>query len=152
MSQNTTLVKATHCTYCGQTLNDDEANSPEKDEDGDVMCDDCHKDHYMDSCERCQNYVDKKDLDCSPGNLIVTWREAPGRPDDLSPGYYRVKEWPFFADGMIEGYMISRNLEKIGDLSAADTKVAADAWTECSPLCSECREKIETQFKNGVPS
>lgn len=135
------------CTYCGNNLDDEEAASPEKDDDGDVMCDDCYQEHFMETCERCQNLVDTKSLDCSPGNLIATWRKAEGSPDDLTPGYYRVKEWPFYADGMIEGYMISRNLEKVGELSERDAKAAPEAWTSCSPLCSTCRAEIEAQIK-----
>lgn len=34
------------CTYCGDELDDEEAASPKKDADGDVMCDDCWREKH----------------------------------------------------------------------------------------------------------
>ncbi len=135
------------CTYCGEELDDEEAASPEKDADGDVMCDQCYDEKCRDYCDRCGEKVETIELGSEPGNLIAVWAEAPGNPEDLKPGYYRVKEWPFYADGMIEGYMISSNLERVADLDDRGKKAAPEAYTICAPLCSTCRAEVEATLK-----
>ena len=135
------------CTYCGKELDDEEAANPEKDEDGDVMCDQCYDEKHRDYCDRCGEKVEKTELGSEPGNLIAVWAEAPGNPEDLTPGYYRVKEWPFYADGMIEGYMISSRLERVADLDDRGKKAAPEVYTSCGPLCSTCRADVEATLK-----
>ena len=80
------------CTYCGEELDDEEAANPEKDADGDVMCDQCYDEKYRDHCDRCGEKVEKTELGSEPGRLIAVWDETSGNLEDLQPGYYRVKE------------------------------------------------------------
>lgn len=135
------------CTYCGEALDDEEAASPQKDNDGDVMCDQCWSDKYEDVCQRCGEYRLKTDLKTEPGNLIAAWMEAPGSPDDLTPGYYRVKTWPIFVDYMIGGHMYSDALERVADLDKKGLRGAAEAHTCCGPLCGSCMVEIEERIK-----
>ena len=135
------------CTYCGNELDDEETANPEKDEDGDVMCDQCYDENFRDYCDRCGEKVEKTGLGSEPGHLIAVWVETQGNPEDLKPGYYRVKEWPFYADGMIEGYMISHNLERVADLDDRGKKAAPEVYTNCAPLCSMCRAEVESTLK-----
>ena len=135
------------CTYCGEELDDEEAANPEKDADGDVMCDQCYDEKCRDHCDRCGEKVEKTELGSEPGRLIAVWVDAPGNPEDLQPGYYRVKEWPFYADGMIEGYLISHNLERVADIDDRGKKAAPEAYTSCGPLCLTCRAAVEATLK-----
>lgn len=140
-------ASVTHCTDCGEELDEEEFESPQRDASGDVICDECYDERYLDYCDRCMEKIEKTELEATPGQLIAVWREAPGRPNDLSPGYYRVKEWPIYADGVIEAYMISSSLERVGDLDADGQRAAKDAWTPCGPMCLTCREQVEAYMK-----
>lgn len=148
LDNSTNEVTKPECTYCGNELRDPhEIANPPTDEDGDIICDECYRDRYEEICERCGEYAQKTDMDTSKGSLIAVWTEAPGRPDDLAPGYYRVNAWPLYADGMIEGYMFSGNIERVADLDDKGERAAQNAWVNCGPLCSECRGKIEETLK-----
>lgn len=137
------------CTYCGEELDDEETANPEKDADGDVMCDQCYDEKCRDYCDRCGEKVENSELSAEAGHLIAVWIETDASPEDLQPGYYRVKEWPIYADGMIEGYMISSNLERVADLDERGKKAAPEAYTNCAPLCSTCRAAVEATLKTS---
>ena len=46
------------CTYCGKELDSEELETPYKDGDDDVMCDDCHHEHCEFTCDLCEEYGD----------------------------------------------------------------------------------------------
>lgn len=61
----------------------------------------------------------------------------PGREHGLVPGAYRIKHFPYYADGMIEGYLIESSLERIGDVPAGVDFLGYP----CTHLCDECSKK-----------
>jgi len=130
------------CCRCGENLNDEERDSPQLDDDGDTICDSCYDDHYCSECGRCGDVVDKSDLDTKPGALIAVWRKTDASPVDLQSGYYRVLSWPFYADGMITGYMYSNALEYFAPLDAIGSTAAKGAMFNATPMCSACRIKV----------
>lgn len=135
------------CTYCGEELDDEETANPQKDDDGDVMCDQCWSDKYEDICQRCGEYTLNTDMKTEPGNLIAAWMEAPGYPDDLTAGYYRVKHWPIFVDYMIGGHMYSDALQRVADLDKKGLLAAKEAHMCCGPMCGSCRAEIEERIE-----
>lgn len=136
------------CAWCGNQLRDDEKEFPQVDNSNKIICDDCHREHYMDTCNRCLETVDKDQLDCHPGRLIAVWQEAPClASDDLQPGYYRVKSWPMYADGMIEGYFYSDALERVTDLDEKGVRGAGESNSCSGPLCLDCQGEIEKLLK-----
>lgn len=140
------------CTYCGKDLDEYERDDPPKDADGDVMCEGCWSEKNESVCDRCGEYCLNADFADEPGNLIAIWQKAPGAPDDLAPGYYRVKRWPIYAYWMIGGHMYSDCLERAADLDEEGRRAALDANTLCSLLCSTCRGEIEERIKTpNVP-
>lgn len=139
------------CTYCGNELKNWEADpEPDRDSDGYVMCSECYREHYMDNCCRCCELVEKEDLDASPGNVVIVLEDAPATPEDLAPGYYRVKGWPFFVSYMIGGHFYADQLERVADLDESGQRAAKEAWTAAAPLCSDCRVKVEALVTANV--
>lgn len=131
------------CSRCGNDLDDEESGSPDKDEDGDIICSNCWSDLYQGHCGRCGEYAMQTELKAHPGELIAVWENTPATPNDLTPGYYRVKQWPFFSDGMIEGHMYANALSRFSDLDELGKRASGEQSTLCSPLCQDCRTKIE---------
>lgn len=149
---DSTHLLGEHCTWCGEALDSEERESPERDDSGDVMCDDCYDEEYRGYCDRCGEKHDKSELAANPGDLIAIWRTAPGLSGDLMPGYYRVNGWPFFADGMIEGYFYNDRLERVTDLDEQGKRGADDAYTLSGPLCSCCHAEVEASLPpNAAP-
>lgn len=134
--------RETHCAFCGDEFDEEELESPYLDENGVPICVECYDRDYMDYCTRCDEKVDKTSLSTEPGQLIAVWNDAPGSPDDLKPGYYRVKDWPFVMDGIIEARMLSSRLTRVGDLDPEGVRAAKNAQYLCGPMCSECKKKI----------
>lgn len=130
------------CAYCGNQLDGEEVESPEHDADGDVLCDDCYDEHFRDYCGRCDEKVDKTDLDTSPGQLIGIWNTAPASGGELVPGYYRVKHRPFFVDWMIGGHFYSDALEFVRPLDEEGRRQSDEAMHYSGPLCSACRAAL----------
>lgn len=134
------------CTCCHEKLDDEQASAPRRDTDGDIMCDDCYRDEYETQCERCMNIVEKTEMGANPGEIIAVWQKSPARfgVGDLEPGYYRVKQWPIYADGMIEGYMFADHLEKVCELDSEGLlSVEQGATAMCGALCQSCRDQVE---------
>jgi hypothetical protein len=138
------------CTRCGDELPEEEASDPDTDEDGDVICSDCWRERFMDLCVRCDETVMKTELEAKPGELIAIWMDV--GDDDLLPGYYRVKEWPFYADGMIEGFFFQGALEQVAALDARGREVVKEGpWCASAPLCEDCRTRIESRLLPVLP-
>lgn len=138
------LLPACDCDRCGNKLTDEELTYPVTPEgESGPVCEACYNEFYRDDCERCGERVEKAELGSKPGELIAVWREADAMPEDLQPGYYRVKAWPFYADYMLSGHFYADKLERVGDLDELGKKVAGDAWCASGPLCEECCQKVE---------
>lgn len=131
------------CVQCETTLTPDELEYPLTDDEGNPLCDSCWREKYEGECQRCGENVAKDELTATPGECIAVWEEAPGLGEDLSPGYYRVIDWPIFADGIIEGYFYNSNLFRITDLDEAGLSAANEAGSAAGPLCYKCQAQIE---------
>jgi hypothetical protein len=81
-------------------------------------------------------------LDTKPGAFIGIWRDAHASGGEIKAGYYRVLRWPFFADGMIEGYFIADALERVGNLDTIGLRRTEDAPFDSGPMCSDCQQAV----------
>jgi len=137
-------AEVSDCTWCSEALSEEEAEHPDRDDDGDPICERCHTEHFMDNCSRCDELVENDELDTAPGQLIAIFDAAPALcQDDLEPGYYRILKRPFFASGMIEGHFYSDALQRVADLDADGLRAASEACSIAAPLCSRCRDAVE---------
>jgi N-glycosidase YbiA len=135
------LCDAIDCTRCGNKLTTEERQHPEK-EDGteDIICGQCWNDLYLDDCERCGESAIKTELEANVGEIVGVWNAAPALgQDDLKAGYYFVRKWPFYADGMVEGHFFADALERIGDLDSKGLRRAQEGGCLAGPICRTCR-------------
>lgn len=134
------------CTRCEETLDSEQSENPERDENGDVLCDSCYRDLYRDECGVCCRIVENDELESRPGELVVILREAPGLSGPVESGYYRVVKWPMFMDGMIEACFINDALERVADIDGEATKIAERTPMDGIPMCADCRSRIENRI------
>ena len=135
------------CPRCNAEFTQEEITAPNALQEGESgpLCDDCHEELYTKMCDRCDMTVDKTSLAARPGELIGVWEEAPAdRGQTLQPGYYRVKQWPMYSSGMVEGRFFSDALVRVADLDDEGKKVA-NKWGVClaGPMCDTCRSQAE---------
>lgn len=113
------------------------------------MCDECHMEEYRDDCNRCANIVDKTELESRVGELIALLDRAPGLTSYLEPGYYRVTEWPFFANGMITACFYESSLQRVGDLEQSTADLVK--YFPCAiSLCAECRQSVSLNLPADI--
>jgi hypothetical protein len=132
------LLAVICCASCDAEFDDEERESPRRDSNGDALCDACYREEYEGTCDRCDEIVEKTELAMKPGELLAFWEEV----DGLKPGYYKVIRWPLYADGMINGYVYTENLQFFAALDAKGVAAAKDAWTPGGCLCAACRSEI----------
>jgi len=104
------------------------------------LCESCYQAERAFECCAC----DEHDCHEAPGRMAVVTEEVQG----LSPGLYRITRWPFYADGMIEGYIYQSSFERIGEIpKSADTNGYPIGF-----LCLGCERKTglsNTEYTNG---
>lgn len=96
------------------------------------LCESCYRAEHAFECCKCENH------DCheAPGRLAVLTEKY----GELEPGLYRIKSWPFYADGMIEGYLFEDAFERIGD---APNEVDTEGYP-VGFLCCDCESPYLT--------
>jgi len=142
-----------NCSYCNDPLTEEEIETPNIVDDGyhkypdpetgEKICDECYDDSFRGTCLRCCEVVDSVDLDADVGRLIGLWEDSPGSGEDLSAGYYRVLEMPFYCSSMLGGgWFYTRSLEWVRDLDDDGKTAAHESYSNAGPICKDCEEKI----------
>ncbi len=127
------------CINCDEKLGDEEAKSPRRDEDSDIMCDDCYHDIYEFTCIKCENY-EHINHNGGIGSVFVAFE------DDIlgiPTGVYEVVSHPFYADGMVEGYLYTDAIKQISNY----TFEIKQGWYPMAFLCEECTVKIRKRIE-----
>ena len=144
------------CTHCGEPLDQEEAASPRRDEDGDgdILCDECWHLRYEFTCCRCEEYDHVK----VQHRYLVVFEEVQGLSGMVKPGLYRISELPYWADGMIEYHFYETALERVGDVPkiarwnprtrAYDLIETLECNYPCGHLCSRCQEALFRRVHN----
>lgn len=132
-------MEDTKCYRCEEQLTDEEIAFPLEDASENNVCEECWHEEYEDYCFRCHDLCMKTELEANPGELIAVWHDIHGAYNTCKPGYYRVRRWPIYRDGMIEGHLIVEHLQYVSDLN----EVAPCDYL-AGPLCHACQTDIRT--------
>lgn len=131
------------CSFCGDSLDIEESESPRTDpRDEQPICDECYHEHFEFTCCDCCNYGDVADQH----NLLVVFEvvSSMGGPREISPGIYRIKEGPYHGGPIIgSGYLYGDNLERIADVNP---DMDGEGYP-CGHLCLECQKNVLAQLK-----
>jgi hypothetical protein len=84
------------CYFCDNKLDEYEMENPYRDEDENILCDNCYTEQYQNFCPLCEEYYDKptKPEEC----FFVVAKEV---KDDVAcnpikPGIYQTTSWPYW--------------------------------------------------------
>lgn len=132
-------MKTLTCTYCGNTLREEELEEPLMDDEENVICYECYNDHFEFKCCKCEEY---DHIDNQHKMLVVVDEEEAGLP----AGLYRILELPYYSASLLGD--VSWNewaLERIGDVpDGVDTGSYA-----CGHLCGRCQEEVLKKLNRG---
>ncbi len=123
------------CEECGELADSWSQNIEYIESIGKRLCEGCYQSKHGFACCACENH----DCHTAPGRLAVVAQEVQG----LLPGLYQITEWPFWADGMISGYLYEDTFKHVGEVpEKADTGDYAIGF-----LCVECETAINTPME-----
>ena len=123
----------TTCTWCGTELDAEESDSPRTDGGGDVICDNCHHDHYEFTCCLCEDYGDVE----VQHKYLVVFTET----DGVLPGIYQTAEdRPYWCDAVLDAWLYPEALSRVRDLTPG--LEASDRGWPCGHLCGDCQDKL----------
>jgi hypothetical protein len=124
------------CTLCGDELDQEEIEFPQKNKDGAIICDRCFDDRYSHLCPICENnFSENFEEQISPKYLLVT--KDVGEEFGIESGIYEIIAYPFFADGITEWHLITSALKRIADIPE---DFDDDSMT-LHYICDECVKK-----------
>lgn len=138
------MITIIECSYCGNDLREDEIENPREDESGDVMCDQCYEDEFLEHCSLCENYYDKPTK--PEETFFVVAKEVSGQVG-VDPGFYKVLNWPYMLCATGFGFEMlyegSIKLEKSADINSMLRKLHGVYREKFSAneICPDCFEK-----------
>jgi len=123
------------CEWCGSAFDDPaERDDPRRDANGEPICDQCYEDEFQYRCCWCGEYEEIEHR-----HKLVVVAEPQGFRPRIYRGIYRIVSLPYYADGMIQGWLFAHALKKICPLpEGIDTRDYP-----CGHLCRECQQKVE---------
>lgn len=122
-----------HCEECDRIVDSWGEQIRYVESEGKHLCESCYSAVHAYECCAC----DKHDCHDAPGRLAVLGGEV-GR---LTPGLYRIPQWPVYADGMIEGFLFEGSFERIGEVPPG---VDLEGY-EMGFLCADCEKLALTK-------
>jgi len=116
------------CAWCEEHLDDEEKESPQKDNDGDIICDNCYDEHYRYACPLCSEFVEKE------GNQEhIALTNALAEDQEMEPGIYKVLQFPWFSSDCFSMHIYELNVKKVKDLPKE-----LQEETEGNYICEDC--------------
>jgi len=129
------------CTCCQETLDSEEIENPGKDEDGDIICDNCYNEKYCTTCVVCEEYFPLDDWN----HFVII--DPENSENEIKTGLYKILEWPFYSSNTIGGdYIFENKVKRLCD-HTQDIE-------ESGEVCPECVKKMvgnikKHEIKNG---
>jgi len=123
-----------NCIYCGGELEDEELDSPYKNEDGDLLCDDCYSFWNEYECSLCgYNVTIIDNLD-----YIIVTRDL-AEAQKMQPGIYRILANPWYSSTISPICLMQDNLQQVADFPEG-------AWVDITDyVCTQCALKIASE-------
>ena len=131
-----------NCTNCGEELDPEEEESPQRNKSGNIICDRCYEEKYSYICPICEERFDEDfSKEISPEYILVT--ENAGKSLYITPGVFKITTYPFYSDGMIEMSLIKTAIRKVADLPEGICK------DDIHYICEDCVKEITEGATEG---
>ena len=119
------------CSVCAKQLDQEQAEDPHRDEDGDIVCDECWSEDYEYLCHLCQNLVEIED---NQKHIFVT--PALAADQKMQTGIYRVVNLPWFSSNYFSMWILQDAVSLVCDLPAELVDELSGGY-----LCEDCVHK-----------
>jgi hypothetical protein len=119
------------CSWCGAQLGGDEIESPYRDTDGDLLCDECYHDNFEFTCCLCENYEHTD----HQHDYLVIFEKCGG----LARGVYRIKSFPYYTSNYFSMWWNRESLAKVHGLP---WKFSSDDGYPSGHICWGCRNEL----------
>jgi hypothetical protein len=136
-------MTAIECEYCGDELDREELESPRKDDQDDIMCDDCYREHFEFTCSVCHEYGETEDQH----NMLAVYDpeafDECDRDNGWKRGVYMIVDSPYYCSPLIgHGWLYTRALDWVGPIPRDKGKSESPIGYPCGHLCLDCQKKI----------
>lgn len=132
MSFISLLNASVPCINCEHLIPDNEMEHVSRDPDGDPICDECYYDRYHFRCSLCEEYEHNR----HQHNVMVVYEDDVIQ--EQGPGLFQIVDLPYYADGMIEGYVIESAVKRVGPLPKG---AQSSCGYPAGHLCRRCVKK-----------
>lgn len=130
-----------NCSWCNKKLDSEEIESPRlSNDDKEIICDNCYEDKYSMTCTLCEDMFDKP-MKVEDGYYFLITEDRFGSDTlgkNLDAGVYKIIKFPFFADGITEGFYYSDAFQKIRDLTSSEKIDIKEAGHRDEEVCEDC--------------
>ncbi len=139
------------CTDCGKSIFE-LYDFPEIDiEQGEIYCEDCYNENYLEYCPLCENRYDIKE---GKSDYFVVNKEG-SKEANIPIGIYQILKRPYFYGDCVTGFdgMFNDSIKHVSKINLEEIM----SIESCECICPECVElylKKENYFMlgTGVPS
>jgi len=124
------------CEACGERFDDAEDLIPTK---YGYLCNDCLRE-YFDECTFCDSPIGMNEQQEEQKYIVIKRQLSGGQVfggSELAPGVYRITDYPFIIDSMVEEQLDAACLEKKRELNNRELE-ALDEEDPCAFVCEEC--------------
>ena len=113
----------TECFVCGNTLEEEEIESPNESPDGKTRCDKCYFEAYFERCVISDDWIPNEEV-----KYFMITDEY-----EHETGYYEILSFPFYISNIIGGDEIfSDRVKKISDLHGDEEDVNGYVCEKCA--------------------
>jgi hypothetical protein len=136
-----TTKKQIVCGYCGDPLTPEEIEYPFKTKGGDVLCCECEREHFYQDCDLCDESRPNEEF----GKFIAVFdaKVAFSHSEQKKPGFYRVKQKPYYISNYFNAWLIEWAVEYVQPLP----KCADGDGYACGDVCEDCIKKYRLNRK-----
>ena len=132
-----------NCIDCGDQLTEEEVAAPNRDTDGDVLCNECWSNEYLFECGKCEDYTPKLigDVDYygGIGSVFVSHDEY---ETGAKKGIYTVIKHPFYHADLFGAWLLEDAVEQL----SPSTHGMVENHYPIAFLCGECAKKIKQEI------
>lgn len=142
-----TAKKTWPCSWCGATIDDNNAYGVGDDD----MCQSC----YDDATYFC-GFCGEREENAYRGLVTALSRLIRDEDGSLEPGVYQVVSWPYYIDDMLGGFLLPGSLRRIGDgpewlVGEHGHDPDGDYLSPAYHLCARCgAEALPRRTRSGM--
>jgi hypothetical protein len=136
----------TTCSTCGCEEDKSDYEFDREDEYGDLICDDCFEEEYMNYCQICEELFEKPTTAKDTFFIVTKEQESIA---GITAGVYQALEYPFFYGNILSGFDAffkdSIKLIRECDINSMIRKINGHGEVQTDICCPDCAERFSAK-------